>query len=863
MRLPHCLLPAMMVIAILPLGRALAAEPKAGLLALEDAVRLDDQTLPAEKSVELALPALPAKPGKIIILQFRTVSYSQTAAGCNSHATVALNGTPLARHTSGGGQRMIGRSTTFEFTEGHPGTPYPAFSGSLLTTMFAPDVDTGDRMTKDGLGATFVLDISDVARGVDGNSLFIRNLRKPGEAGQRVDLIVRDLAVGWLDRAKLPQPPSLVPQRPPLKAAVSAGSIRLACGRAGGFAVSTAEGLELLVETAVGMNRQAASELIASETPSKNALAQVHVETCGPAGCQMTAEWPALKLVRTLEIKGELVEWKERWTNTGKTIAGVPFRHRLFLRNDPTRFFVAGSNDLDAVASSAENPTLFLESTKRAGDGFGVVAESDWLRLLFGMRAEGNVADIFSQTLALAPGSSIDFALTITPVGDGGSYWTFINGVRQRWGLNQFGVQLPIFWNFARAEGCKTPAETFAKSLAHLGPIMVAAGTWLRSEADHRVVTAGRYPKLPPGAAAAPGGTPDLDVEAFLTFKHQVPYQEQYQKDAEQIRRAVAGAKVIQRMHPAMEVVYKPLAYRWPYIADAIRDEAGGFFEDAYYSRVHMHGYVEKNWGVLYFVPRSGSSYLDTLVRAECESLDARGGDGIYSDEFSWAYHTRGYSRYDYSRWDGYSADLDNEGQVKRLKSDNGFTTESAQLQIILEVLRRGKFFLANGGAALRSVTVQPVARFVEGGNGQSSMGGGHFSSVPLVLGNFGDETTRRGIFEAVKSCLSMGCVYSPHSCNLLLEGPDNFVCKLYPITIRKLGPGWIEAQQRLISRVSRTFNWPTNAAALRLYRYDSHGDLLGPPRLLLHLKSGQKLDLRVPKNGLAIAEIVKPPQTP
>ena len=58
-------------------------------------------------------------------------------------------------------------------------------------------------------------------------------------------------------------------------------------------------------------------------------------------------------------------------------------------------------------------------------------------------------------------------------------------------------------------------------------------------------------------------------------------------------------------MHPAMEVVYKPLAHRWPYIADAIRNEAGSFFEDGYYSRVHMGGYVEKGWGVLYFVPRS------------------------------------------------------------------------------------------------------------------------------------------------------------------------------------------------------------------------------------------------------------------
>ena len=134
-----------------------------------------------------------------------------TAAGCNMHARIALNGTPLGRHTSGGGERLIGRSASFEFSEGHPGTPYSVFNGVLLTTMFAPDVETGDRMSKDGLGATYVMDISDVARGVDGNSLSIRNLRKPAEVGQRVDLIVRDLAVGWLDRRRLPQPPSRVP----------------------------------------------------------------------------------------------------------------------------------------------------------------------------------------------------------------------------------------------------------------------------------------------------------------------------------------------------------------------------------------------------------------------------------------------------------------------------------------------------------------------------------------------------------------------------------------------------------------------------------------------------------------------------
>ena len=134
-----------------------AAEKQACVPELEDAIRLGDQTLPAEKSIEPALPPLPARPGRTVVLRLRMVSYATTEAGCNSHARVALDGTPLGRYLAGGNERLIGRAPSFEFTSGHPGTSYPTFSGTALTMMFAPDVDRGDRMSTDGLGASFVL----------------------------------------------------------------------------------------------------------------------------------------------------------------------------------------------------------------------------------------------------------------------------------------------------------------------------------------------------------------------------------------------------------------------------------------------------------------------------------------------------------------------------------------------------------------------------------------------------------------------------------------------------------------------------------------------------------------------------------
>jgi hypothetical protein len=259
---------------------------------------------------------------------------------------------------------------------------------------------------------------------------------------------------------------------------------------------------------------------------------------------------------------------------------------------------------------------------------------------------------------------------------------------------------------------------------------------------------------------------------------------------------------------------------------------------------------------VYYYCPRPGSAYLAEIMRSLRRRLDESDCGGMYCDEFSWAGRSRGYSRYDYSRWDGYSADLDAQGKVVRLKSDNGYVSESCQLRMIHQCLVRGKFFLGNGAAALRSVNALPIARFVEGGNGYGKMAGGHLSPVPLILGNFGNNKTRKGVFENVKTCLKIGCVYSPMAVNLLLEGPDNFVCKLYPITVRRLSPGTILGKERLITSTSGLFPWPGCAAAVRLYVYDADGDL--KRKTVVTLTAGENR-IETPPGGLVIAERIAP----
>jgi len=250
--------------------------------------------------------------------------------------------------------------------------------------------------------------------------------------------------------------------------------------------------------------------------------------------------------------------------------------------------------------------------------------------------------------------------------------------------------------------------------------------------------------------------------------------------------------------------------------------------------------------------------YLEQIMSGVRRALDELGLDGIYCDAFSWAGRSRGYSRYDYGRWDGYSADLGDTGDVLRLKSDNGFVSESCQLRMVNEVLRRGLYFLGNGGNALRSLNRLPHARFIEGGNGAGAWPQGHLSPTPLVLGNMGDQKSRRGVFESVKTCLAHGCIYSPSAVNLLLEGPDNFVCKQYPLAVTRLGPGYVVGRERLITTVSRTFDWPPAPSTAMLYRYNAEGELLDR-KAPSTVDAVGDLAVEVPDAGLVIAEIAGP----
>ncbi len=824
-----------------------AAENKLLDLPLQDCIKLPDVCIEKIQDTRtFQLPAMPAKRGLIPVLRLRMYAYMPSAGGCNYHAQIEVNGRFLTRYKDDAGERFIGRSANFGLLNfGETIMEFATFAGNNIMTILAPSADLAEKETADGLGATFLFDISDLVRGVDGNSITFRNIRPiPAE---RSDLVIQDICIGYLDRKNLPTEASLIPERSEIRDAVKVGDLELKQAVNGGFSLQDhRSGLKLSMDTHWGMTPQAPVIFRAEDNPSADSSMKIRHSRLAN-GFSMVADWPdGLQLTRTLQLRNGRLIWEEVWKNNGNRAQGVIFRHRSWMHDKDVKFFVGGDCDTGGKDSAAHNPSLFLED-KAGNNGFGIVAESDWTRLLVSLRAAAGVTEIYSNHLGLEPGKSIKLEFSIDSEKDGRGYWGFINRLRKRW-LGDDTLTAP--WAFfcgsyyADAPG-KDNLEKIRNSYAHLGPISVAYPDWSRLIGDVETIHQGKVPQKASG---------DLDIDEFIKYEHRKAAREKYAQALREFAIAAPEAKLIMITHPSMEIAYTPEAAKWPYSADEIKTRDGGCFNDIYYSQAYLYDQVKRGWAIYYYVPTAGGPYLDMLkadVRRYMEDMSA---PGMYFDEFSFNHVSRGYSRYNYGKSDGYSADLDSNGNVLRFKSDNAMDSKTAREEIVRIVKDKQGIFYANTGPVLTSLQRLPVLYFTEGGNGLGCLGEAHLTHVPMAFGNFGDLTTVKGIFEGVKAALAVGTLYSPSTGSRLFKDENNFVCKLYPITIQDIDSGVICGKERLITSRNGKFKWAVADAPVKLYCYDKDGNLLLP--LKDHSVQNGEITIAVPEQGLVIAEL-------
>jgi hypothetical protein len=808
---------------------------------LQNEIKLPDAVFQKGAPARFDLPALPQKPGLIPVLRAQIFVQSPTPGGFNWNAHLELNGTSLRRRMANGDERLLLRPTTFKLLGN--GQYYGAFQGDNLAVMFAPSAETADGMTDDKTGATFLLDLSDVARGVDNNVLEVfghipAKDPDPKAPEKAVNLgHMTNASIGWIDKKYQQAPPMNLPQRSVLPVSSQRGELGLAVGKRGGFALLF-RGTRLLAETDLGVG-DTHDELIADDAPAPAGSTPVVKTVREKNGdWRITAQWPSgLQLERTLRLEADnRLSWREVWRNAGAQELPVPFNHRLFVAQSAAPHITLGGNpDSGQFSSSPFNPTAFI-SSKSAKASFGWVAEDDWLRALLHLANSGGVARVFSRSLALAPGKSIAFQMSVQAQASD-SYWDFINALRRRWNVNSVRIERPLVWG--------APNKMLKGYDWILGP-------WqgLQPDGIEAQTLDAKYK----------GNIPDAALEEFFTYEHRQAAQADLKNRVAKLHADAPQNHALVMMHPAMEVAYKPRLDLFPFAAETILTREGKPFEDGGYSRAWLHDAAQHGWGVLYLSPRAGNQYGQELLKRIRIALDEAHLDGIYSDEFTFAGMTRVYSRYDYRQGDGYSVVLDDDGKIVAHATDNTLATLSYQLAAVAEIKKRGKVFLVNTAPTTREMQNAGILHFVEAGNGFWFGANAHLTT-PLQLGNVGAPETTADLIKVSRRLLEVGTLHVPLARGMAeLPAGDNFIAKQFPITPLELGAGFVVGRERIVSSKSADFAWPAKVSGVQIWRYDENGNLLGnkPQRLLKKDARGKALHLDAPPNGIVIAEFTR-----
>jgi len=776
------------------------------------------------------LPSIPGIPGMIPVLRCRMFSIGN--GGCNYCVRITFNDTPLGALTAGGRRRLLFRDKYFHLNEPQwKHKNFRFFNGSNITLPFAHSCNDADKRTTDKMGSLFYFDISDAAR-IDVNTMTFRNIR--ANLGTPHFVSIEELSIGYLPVNQLPANANRkLDYSTPANKVVEANGVKIDQFSGGGFAVSFNGGKPLVAETAISMDPEAAAILPAKDrsTPKCRVITEIRDKKT----LRAKIKYDKWELERTLRISDDgRVDWFDCWSNTGKEVAYLPFRYRVGLANNSAQTWLRGSPGLPE-SIFVTNPTIFFENAGNPEAGCGLVIEDTITRFVLSAVSENGVVDLFSNVLVIAPGKKRTFHFSIQG-SDQGGYWHFINALRKRWNIGLYGVERPFFWApvIPSIPG-KNADERIQHTLGSLGPISVAITPWL-----------GRV-----------AGNPEDDGSGRtiteIQRENHVKGREKLAAEIRRYKRLLPNAKVMSLHHPSMYQTYMPDFDNNPLAVSAIRNADGSAYHHLGYDSIILKDRVKKGWKIIYYLPLPGTPWYDHIFEDVNYLLD-NGSDGCYFDEFSFC-TPKDYRRYDYSSWDGFSADVDENGKIIALKSDNAYTTEAFKSALVQRLTANGKLFLGNGGDCTRVVSSSAGHGFMEG-TALVNMGEGHLLQVPLVLGNYGDENSSSGVMQAVRDALKLGCIYSPHiRTNLVISGEDNFVCKLYPVTVVEIGPGFVAAKERLIAAHSGTFRWQNAPdGEVTLYIYDHNGTRIKHGETAT--VANESITLQVPENGLVIAEL-------
>jgi len=506
----------------------------------------------------------------------------------------------------------------------------------------------------------------------------------------------------------------------------------------------------------------------------------------GADGAVLTT--PEYRVERTVEARADHLLVTDRITNTSADDQPVMVRHSLDAGPTLKAVHIAG-NPIATPRYRVDEGAHPAAVALCEQAGIGLLSEDDIMRAQAVLFRDGSRIGIHNDRLVVAQGRTLALQFAIYPLEKPDAY-LFINRVRHNWKTN-FTIDGSFAFMQQRKPVATMDDEAFLKHLTGKSARFICSsmgyykGTWAHGTAFRHTDPSGENILF----ARARRLTPD--VRTFLYFHCYISVHED---DAT----TYADARLL-----------RP-------------DGTQADYRDARYP---------------IFVPRPGSAFAaeqDALIDLRFKLLDL---DGIYWDEIEYSAY-----EYDYSdQWDGVSAMIDPQThRITRRIANVTLATQPWRLELAQRLLKRG-LLIGNGAPRTRTFTELHFPRFIETASITNLTRGQLYT--PIALGDHLTERTPEDCYRNMLAALDFGGVYYWYSDQIVATEPT-LTAVMFPVTPIALGPGYLIAQERILTNRSGLFGWG-DASRFEAAVFDEKG----------HRTEAVTIP-RVEKDGRAYAEV-------
>lgn len=662
----------------------------------------------------------------------------------------------------------------------------------LWRIVYSPDFETVQSPAAGGMQIPdvdpyeLVLDITDFVKRGESNALRIEhrgeaiNLRKAFEGEPSLHFAIRRLQVECSDAAPrtggdarpATTPDTLMvdpPQPPDVRATCSIGKH--------GLLTMKLPGGDINLSTRLSYPGGGVNVIGARADERTEPGFAVELEQ-GNHQARITATGKAYRLVRSVKLLADHVEISDTFTNLRDEVIGIKYDNRLQAATGAVvDAFIGGDRDCGRVEmKSMENTSLYL-ATEEAG--CGMVALDDVYRHHAYIYYADDGGGIRSDHFGLAPGGSYTFEFNVYPTRRP-SYWDMINLARRDMDVN---FTIPGGFSFFLPETLlRGTKESLDEWTGIRGVDILSSGVWFDYSENAQ--------------KKCYHGTDMLNAVGPRELLRQ-------------------SSTLIRERHPDMKWLI--------YIHSSINtDEAApGAYPDARVMTQAGEQYINPSYtqriGVpfyyFYMTPENG--YLEAMKRVVdmCVDEDKLNAHGCYWDEMAMVSVP-----YTYDRWDGYSVEIDEHGEVGRKFAYVQLISLQAKRELAEYILDRG-MLIGNSAPMSKTMTQLHFPRFVETASGWYPARTHLYS--PISLGDHHTVKDWASQIVDIRKKLEYGTLYYYYS---RVEQPEpTLTQQMFPFTPVELHAGWVLGRERIVTMLPGTYTFGDDAP-VSVYAYSAEG---------------------------------------